>query len=212
MFRRRGIFPSPSGTFLMPPGNGATPAVHRKTDTKEKCVRSMAGPPHRQRLSCAEYGKRDAKSSARHRPCYVLPENPPNIRSGIPRPIRITVGHRKGCRRHPAFRKPVRSPLVSQYGDAAPRGKSLRPFLPALLKASSCAAPPAPERLACSLGMSATHRLPPPDAPPARPLRAPALYWQGVRAVCGRSLSLPTREVFHGRPAMHPHPPFLPLL
>ena len=69
MFRRRGIFPPSSGTFPAPPGNGATPAVHRKTDTKEKCIRSMAGPPHRQRLSCAEYGKRGAMSSARYRPC-----------------------------------------------------------------------------------------------------------------------------------------------
>ena len=93
-------------------------------------------------------------------------------------------------------------------GTPPPDARACRPSLPALLKASSCAAPAAPERPAPGDG----RHTPPADAPPARPLRAPALYWQGVRAVCGRSLPFPTREVFHGRPAMHPHPPFLPLL
>ncbi len=170
----------------------------------------MAGPPHRQRLSCAEYGKRGAMSSARYRPRPLPAGEPAHIRPGIPVPSRITAGHRKGGRRHPAFRKlsSCRSPSHPGTEPLPPDARACRPSLPALLKASSCAAPPAPERPASGDG----RHTPPADAPPARPLRAPALYWQGVRAVCGRSLPFPTREVFHGRPAMHPHPPFLPLL
>ncbi len=171
----------------------------------------MAGPPHRQRLSCAEYGKRGAMSSARRRPC-PLPAGEP-----APYPIRHpgTLPHH--CRSQEGRPSPSGFPQARPLAAASshpgtgtppPDAKACRPSLPALLRASSCAAPPAPERPASGDG----RHTPPADAPPARPLRAPALYWQGVRAVCGRSLPFPTREVFHGRPAMHPHPPFLPLL
>ena len=170
----------------------------------------MAGPPHRQRLSCAEYGKRGAMSSARYRPRHCLPESPPisDQASRYP-PASLPVTGRAAV----AIRLSASPPLAASSshpgtGTPPPDARACRPSLPALLKASSCAAPPAPERPASGDG----RHTPPADAPPARPLRAPALYWQGVRAVCGRSLPFPTREVFHGRPAMHPHPPFLPLL
>lgn len=171
----------------------------------------MAGPPHRQRLSCAEYGKRGAMSSARYRPCPQPAGEPATISDQASRypPASLPVTGRAAV----AIRLSASPPLaaVSSHpgtGTPPPDARACRPSLPALLKASSCAAPPAPERPASGDG----RHTPPADAPPARPLRAPALYWQGVRAVCGRSLPFPTREVFHGRPAMHPHPPFLPLL
>ena len=43
MFRRRGIFPPSSGTFPTPPGNGATPAVHRKNGHEGKMHQKHGG-------------------------------------------------------------------------------------------------------------------------------------------------------------------------
>ena len=42
-FRRRGIFPPSSGTFPTPPGNGATPAVHRKNGHEGKMHQKHGG-------------------------------------------------------------------------------------------------------------------------------------------------------------------------
>lgn len=142
---------------------------------------------------------------------HCLPESPPHIRPGIPIPSRITAGHRKGCHRHPSFRKPVLLPQPSRISGrgAAPRYKSLPPFSSGF--AESLLRHASRTRAPCLFPRDGRH-MPSADAPPARPLRPPALYWQSVRAVCGRSLPLPTREVFYGRPAMYPHPPFLPFL
>ena len=159
----------------------------------------MAGPPRRQRLSALSTGSAAQSPAPGTGSAHCLPESLPNIQSDIPRP---TASLSVTARAAVSIQLAASPPLA-----AAPRISGQR-RCPQIQKPA--ATPPAPEQPACS-PRDARHT-PPAHAPPARPLRCPALYWQGVRAVCGRSLPLPTREVYHGRPAMHPHPPFLPLL
>ena len=171
----------------------------------------MAGPPRRQRLSALSTGSAAQSPAPGTGSAHCLPESLPNIQSDIPRPTAsLSVTARAAVSIQLAASPPLAAAPRISGQRRCPRYKSLPPFSSGFAESPSCRTPAASARPYPS-PRDARHT-PPAHAPPARPLRCPALYWQGVRAVCGRSLPLPTREVYHGRPAMHPHPPFLPLL
>lgn len=175
---------------------------YRETGMREKdrAIRAMAGPPHRQRLSCADYGKCGAKSSARHRLCSLPAGEPVQYPIRHPAPHPHHCRSQKGLQFHPACRKPAscRSPSHPGTGTLPP-DKSLPPTLPALLNLSLL--PPHPPRT-------------PGSAPsPCSTFAAPRPIVAGCPHPL-RTFPCPVQpgRSRHGRPAMHPHPPFLPFL
>lgn len=189
---------------------------YRETGMREKdrAIRAMAGPPHRQRLSCADYGKCGTKSSARHRLCSLPAGEPVQYPIRHPAPHPHHCRSQKGLQFHPACRKPAscRSPSHPGTGTLPP-DKSLPPTLPALLNLSLLPPhlPHQPGRIRPQ-GMPAAH---------ARQRPFPLLDFCGPPPYSGRvsapaadvSLSCPTREVSSWTPcnASSPAVPAVPM-